>query len=365
MKANLSLYNAIFNVWMVAVHPSRHISVASVGWWTSSCHLPSCFALKTIPFRCEVVVTFFVVCFCIVHVSIPCIKSDVACTFRNNCRRKTQDFLRFILADTKNMNESFHSKKCGQRQDLHFNLTCRLPRKPIPVASISLLFICTDCQRDFMRTISFPCFKWKQSQFRGITQKRQLCFWHFILRANSHSWVGIYRLNHNKFVFNWSMFPNGTLHFKWKQSQFRGITEKAALSGFIVWTITSLSMFPTGTLLPSFSVENAIILSTNLNGTHKKLNQPKMVVSNWMRPHRVVWSVSDRASVCRRTYFASSANEFPWALTLECPKDINTCAAILAWIVFSARTFVNVWKKQHNNNDITIKVETLPLYIYI
>ena len=96
MKANLSLYNAIFNIWMVAVHPSRQISVASVGWWTSSCHLTSCFALKTIPFRCEIVVTFFVVCCCVVHASIRCIESDVACTFRNNCRRKKLDFLRLF-----------------------------------------------------------------------------------------------------------------------------------------------------------------------------------------------------------------------------------------------------------------------------
>ena len=215
MQANLSLYNAIFNVWMVAVHPSRQISVASVVSWTSSCHLPSCFALKTIPFRCEVVVTFFLSS--VVHASIRCIESDVDYTFRSNCRRKTLDFLRFILADTKNMNESFHSRKCGQRQDLHFNLTCRLSCKPIPLASISLLFICTDCQRDFMRTTSFPCFKWKQSQFRGITQKRQLCFWHFILRANSHSWVGIYRLNHNKFVVV-SQWNTPLLIFCWKRN---------------------------------------------------------------------------------------------------------------------------------------------------
>jgi len=133
MKANLSLYNAIFNIWMFSVHPSRQISVTSVGWWTSSCHLPSCFALKTIPFRCEIVVTF-----CPsskVHASIRCIESDVARTSMNNCRRKTLDFLRLfrgsyfkesrvkrwpILADTKNMNESFH-RKCGQRQDLYFS----------------------------------------------------------------------------------------------------------------------------------------------------------------------------------------------------------------------------------------------------
>ena len=209
--------------------------------------------------------------------------------------------------DTKIMKESFH-RKCGQRQDLHFNLVCRLSRKLISAARISLLFICTDCQRDFMSTSSFPCFKWKQSQFRGITQKKQLCFWPFILRANSHSWVGIYRLNHNKFVFKWSMFPNGTL-------------------------------------LPSFSVENTIILWTKLKWNTQKLNQPKMVVSNWMRSRHVVWSVRDRASVCKHTFFASSANEFPWALTLECPRHINTCAAILTWTACTARTFVDVWEK--------------------
>ena len=49
--------------------------------------------------------------------------------------------------------------------------------------------------------------------------------------------------------------------------------------------------------------------------------------------------------VCRHTFFASSANESLWALTLECPRDINTCAAILAWIAFTARTFVDVWEK--------------------
>ena len=158
-------------------------------------------------------------------------------------------------------------------------------------------------------TSSFPFFKWKQPQFRGITQKKQLFFWPFILRANSHSWVGIYRLNHNKFVFKWSMFPNGTL-------------------------------------LPSFSVENAIILWTNLKWNTQKLSQPKMVVSNWMRSRRVVCSVSNRASVCRHTYFASSANESLWTLTLERPKHINTCAAILTWIAFTACTFVDVWGKR-------------------
>ena len=50
-------------------------------------------------------------------------------------------------------------------------------------------------------------------------------------------------------------------------------------------------------------------------------------------------------SVCRHTCFASSANESLWALTLECPKYINTCAAILAWIAFTARAFVDVWEK--------------------
>jgi len=56
--------------------------------------------------------------------------------------------------------------------------------------------------------------------------------------------------------------------------------------------------------------------------------------------------VSCMQSVCRHTCFASSANESLWALTLECPKDINTCAAILAWIGFTARTFVDVWEKK-------------------
>ena len=131
------------------------------------------------------------------------------------------------------------------------------------------------------------------SQFRGITQKKHLCFLPFILRANSHSWVGIYRLNHKKFVFKWSMFLNGHSfpHFLLKTQSFDGLT---------------------------------------LNGTHKKLNQPKMVVGNWMRSHCVVWSVSNPALVCSHTYLASSANESLWALTLECLKHINTYAAILA-----------------------------------
>ena len=120
-------------------------------------------------------------------------------------------------------------------------------------------------------------------------------------------------------------------------------------SAFIVWTITSLfsigGCFPMKHSSPYFLLKTQSFYGLTLNGTHKKLNQWKMVVSNWMRPHRVVWSVSDRASVWRHTYFASSANEFPWALTLECPKHICTCAAILTWTVCTARTFVDVWEK--------------------
>ena len=93
MKANSSLYNAIFNIWMFSVHPSRQIGVTSLGWRTFNCQLFSCLALKTIPFCCEIVVTF-----CPpsteVHASIRCIKTDVARTFRSNCRRKTLDFFR-------------------------------------------------------------------------------------------------------------------------------------------------------------------------------------------------------------------------------------------------------------------------------
>ena len=95
MKANLSLYNAIFNIWMFSFHPSRQIGVTSVDWRTFTRQLFSCLALKTIPFCCEIVVTF-----ChpssVVHVSIRCIKSDVACAFRNNCRRKALDFRRLF-----------------------------------------------------------------------------------------------------------------------------------------------------------------------------------------------------------------------------------------------------------------------------
>ena len=92
VKANSSLYNAIFNIWMFAFHPSWQVRVTSVHLWTSSCQFPSCLALKTIPFCFEIVVTFCLSC--VVHASIPCIESDVARTFRNNCRRKTLDFLR-------------------------------------------------------------------------------------------------------------------------------------------------------------------------------------------------------------------------------------------------------------------------------
>ena len=92
MKANLSLYNAIVDIWMFSVHPSRQIGVTSPDWWTFNRQLFSCLALKTIPFCFEIVVTF-----CpsiVVHVSIRCIKSDVARTFRSNCRRKALYFLR-------------------------------------------------------------------------------------------------------------------------------------------------------------------------------------------------------------------------------------------------------------------------------
>ena len=114
-----------------------------------------------------------------------------------------------IVAEKKNINESFH-RKCGQRQDLHFNLICRLSRKSIPVASISLLFICTDCQRDFVRNSSSPYDSNERNlHLRGsITQRKQLSL---MLSANSLSLVEIYRLNQNKFVFKWLMFPNGAL----------------------------------------------------------------------------------------------------------------------------------------------------------
>ena len=94
MKANLSLYNAIFNIWMFSVHPSRQIGVTFEDWRTFNRQLFSCLALKTIPFCFEIVVTF-----CpsiVVHVSIRCIKSDVARTFRSNCRRKALYFLRLF-----------------------------------------------------------------------------------------------------------------------------------------------------------------------------------------------------------------------------------------------------------------------------
>ena len=98
MKANLSLYNAIFNIWMCSVHPSRGMGVTSPVWRTFNCQLFSCLALKPIPFCCEIVVTF-----CPqsleVHVSIRCIESDIARTFMNNCRRKTLDFLTLYRGD--------------------------------------------------------------------------------------------------------------------------------------------------------------------------------------------------------------------------------------------------------------------------
>ena len=183
--------------------------------------------------------------------------------------------------------------------DLHFNLVCRLSRKLISAASISLLFICTDCQRDFMRTsnLSFEASHRKSSTVFDIS----FC----------------------------ALIP-------------------ILGSGFIVWTITSLFLsgrfFPMEYSSPYFLLKTQLFYGLTLNGTNKKLNQPKMVVRNWMRSHRVVRPVSDRASACRHTYFASSANESLWALTLECPKHIDTCAAILTWLAFAARAFVNVWK---------------------
>ena len=71
--------------------------------------------------------------------------------------------------------------------------------------------------------------------------------------------------------------------------------------------------------------------------THtRNLNQPKRVVSDVTVLSGLLCAVM---SVCGHTCFASSANESFGALTLECPKDISTCAAILAWIAFTARTF--------------------------
>ena len=80
------------------------------------------------------------------------------------------------------------------------------------------------------------------------------------------------------------------------------------------------------------------------NRTHtRNLNQPKRVVSDVTVLSGLLCAVM---SVCGHTCFASSANESFGALTLECPKDISTCAAILAWIAFTARTFVDVWEKK-------------------
>ena len=73
------------------------------------------------------------------------------------------------------------------------------------------------------------------------------------------------------------------------------------------------------------------------NTTHtRNLNQLKRVVSDVTVLSGLLYAVM---SVCRHTCFASSANESLWAMTMECPKDISTCAAILAWIAFTARTF--------------------------
>ena len=281
MKANLSLYNAISNIWMCAIHPSRQISVTSVDWWTFNCQLFSCLALKTMPFCCEIIVTLFPSSE--VHTSMRCIKSDVALTFINNCRRKTLDFLRLfrggyfkesgvklwpILPDAKNTNESFH-RKCGQRQDLHFNLICRLSHKPWRALLCCLFAQITNLT---IWGLALPhIFQMKAiCSFEASDSKGSSGFDPSYLRANSHFWVEIYRLNQIKFVFKWLMFPN--------------------------WT-----------LLPSFSVKNAIIPGTQfatvqktqrtkptrngfLSMEHtKNLYQPKMVVANWMQSHRVVW----------------------------------------------------------------------------
>ena len=147
MKANLSLYNAIFNIWVCSVHSSRQIGVTSLVWRTCNCQLFSCVALKTIPFCFEIVVTFCPQSF-EVHTSIRCIQSDVARTSRSNCRRKALDFLR-LFGDG--------------------------------------YFICTDCQRDFMRTSLFPYV----SNGSNISFEAS--------HGKKHTWVGIYRLNHNKF----------------------------------------------------------------------------------------------------------------------------------------------------------------------
>ena len=80
------------------------------------------------------------------------------------------------------------------------------------------------------------------------------------------------------------------------------------------------------------------------NRTHtRNLNQLKRAVSDVTVLSGLLYAVM---SICRHTCFASSANESLWAMTMECPKDINTCAAILAWIGFTARTFVDVWEKK-------------------
>ena len=187
MKADLSLYNTIFNIWMFSVHPSREIGVTSPDWWTFNRQLFSCLALKTIPFCCEIVVTL-----CPsseVHASIRCIKSDVARTFRSNCRRKALDFLRlyrvgyFRETSVKTLTNPRRHKEYERiiLQEMwlasRFTFQCRLSRKPIPVSSISLLFICTltDFQRDFMRTKLLSMFHMKAiSISRHHTEKATL-----------------------------------------------------------------------------------------------------------------------------------------------------------------------------------------------
>ena len=315
MKANLSLYNAILNIWMAAVHPSRQISVTSLGWITFNCQLFSCLALKTIPYWCEIVVTF-----CPrsveVHVSIRCIESDVARTFKSNCRGKTLEFLKLFRVG--------YFKERGVKTltnpSRHKEYERIISQEMWPASTeicISIWFV--DCLANWYLRRAFLC-----------------CLFAQIVN-----------------VTLWGLAISVSRHHTEKADVF-DISFCAPIlilgSGFIVWTITSLFLsgrfFPMKHSSPHFLLKTQSFYGLTLNGTHKNLNQPRMVFSNWMRSHRVVWSVSDRTSVCRHTYLASSANESLWALTLECPKYINTCAAILAWIAFTACTFVDVWGKK-------------------
>ena len=85
-------------------------------------------------------------------------------------------------------------------------------------------------------------------------------------------------------------------------------------------------------------------LSNRTHARNLNRDQPKRVVSDVTVLFSLFYAVM---SVCRHTCFASSANESLWAMTLECPMDISTCAAILAWIAFTACTFVDVCEQKH------------------